>query len=119
MRWTTVAAAVLAAHLAAAPAAGQAPAFTPRDESHEDLPAGPGREETFGMCSACHAYRLVASQGMTREKWDETLAWMTDKHNLPKLEAADRELILGYLALAHPPRPPSRSGGFRNPFAPQ
>ncbi len=91
----------------------------PREERIEELPAGPGRDEAFGMCSACHAYRLVANQGMTREKWDETLVWMTERHNLPAIEGADRELLLNYLAFAHPPKKTPAAGGFKNPFAPQ
>ncbi|WP_375459017.1 hypothetical protein [uncultured Enterovirga sp.] len=85
-------------------------------EAVEDLPAGPGREETFGLCAACHAYRLVSNQGMSRERWDETLTWMTQRHNMPELQGADRDLILDYLAKAHPQKPPSLGGGFRQPF---
>jgi hypothetical protein len=69
------------------------------------------------MCSACHAYRLVSNQGLTRDRWDETLTWMTQRHNMPDIQGADRDLILDYLAKAHPPK--ARPGGFRNPFAPQ
>ena len=111
---------VLCAGTAAAPAGAQAPsAFAPRDERLEDLPEGAGREETFGLCTACHGYRLVANQGMTREKWDETLTWMTERHNMPGIQGAERDLILDYLATRHPPKAPARAGGFRNPFAPQ
>jgi hypothetical protein len=95
----------------------QQPGFNPRDESVDDLPAGPGREETFYLCVACHAYRLVSNQGMTREKWDETLTWMRDRHKMTDLHGSDRELILDYLAQHHPPKPATRQGGFRNPFA--
>lgn len=111
--------ALLALFAAAAPAGAQAPgaAFAPRDETAESLPDHQGREETFGYCSACHAYRLVANQGMSRERWDETLVWMTERHNLPVLEADDRTRILDYLSAAHPQKPASRAGGFRNPFA--
>jgi mono/diheme cytochrome c family protein len=104
---------------AAAPALAQQPpaAFAPREERLEDLPAGAGREETFGLCTACHGYRLVANQGQTREQWDATLAWMTERHNMPDVQGAERGLILDYLATHHPPKAPQR-GGFRNPFAP-
>jgi len=96
-----------------------AQAFTPKDERIEDLPEGPGRDETFGLCTACHGYRLVSNQGMTRDKWDETMAWMTERHGMPDIQGADRDLILNYLAAHHPPKAPARAGGFRNPFAPQ
>jgi mono/diheme cytochrome c family protein len=118
-RRTRVLAALGIALVAAGPVLAQAPAFAPRDEQVEDLPEGPGREETFGMCSACHAYRLVSNQGMTRERWDETMTWMTQRHGMPDIQGADRDLILDYLARNHPPRAPARGGGFRNPFAPQ
>lgn len=104
---------------ASAQAQGSAPTFTPRDERIEDLPAGPGRDETFGMCTACHGYKLVSNQGMSRDNWNETLTWMTERHNMPDIQGADRELILDYLASHHPPRAPSQAGGFKNPFAPQ
>jgi mono/diheme cytochrome c family protein len=100
-------------------AQGPASTFTPQDERIEDLPTGAGRDETFGMCTACHGYRLVSNQGMTREKWDETLTWMTERHNMPDIQGADRDVILDYLATHHPPKAPSRAGGFKNPFAPQ
>jgi mono/diheme cytochrome c family protein len=98
---------------------GPAPAFAPKDEQVEDLPAGPGREEAFGLCTACHGYRLVSNQGMTRDRWDETMTWMTERHGMPDVHGADRDLILDYLATHHPPKAPTRAGGFRNPFAPQ
>ncbi len=98
---------------------GPAPAFAPKDEQVEDLPDGLGRDETFGLCTACHGYRLVSNQGMTREKWDETMTWMTERHGMPDIQGADRDLILDYLTAHHPPKAPTRAGGFRNPFAPQ
>jgi mono/diheme cytochrome c family protein len=98
---------------------GPASAFTPKDERMEDLPEAPGRDETFGLCTACHGYRLVSNQGMTRDKWDETMTWMTERHGMPDIQGADRDLILDYLATHHPPKAPAQAGGFRNPFAPQ
>lgn len=104
---------------AGASARDAAAAFAAQDEAVEDLPEHPGREETFGLCTACHGYRLVSNQGMSRDKWDETLAWMTERHSMPDLQGGDRALILDYLTRAHPPKAPSRTGGFRNPFAPR
>ena len=95
------------------------PAFTPRDETPELFPDGPGRDETFYACTACHNFKLVAAQGLTRTQWDESLSWMTTRHNMPDIQGADRERILDYLATCYPPRAPSRGGAFRNPFAPQ
>ncbi len=105
--------------LALAAGAGAQGTFTPKDERMEDLPEGPGREETFGLCTACHGFKLVSSQGMSRVQWDETLTWMTVRHRMPDIQGTDRDLILDYLAQHYPPRAPSRAGGFKNPFAPR
>ena len=111
----------LALALLAAPSADAAWAqsgstFTPREENPEDFPAGPGRDETFYACTACHGFKLVAQQGMNRRQWDDSLNWMTEKHNMPPLEDKERETVLNYLAAAFPPRAPSRAGGWQNPF---
>jgi len=119
VRWLAALAVGTSIMAAQAQAQAPAPAFTPKDERVEDLPEGPGRDETFGMCTACHGYRLVSNQGMTRDKWDETLTWMTERHGMPDIQGANRALILDYLATYHPPKAPARAGGFRNPFAPQ
>lgn len=90
------------------------PLPAPREEKVEDLPNLPGRDETFGLCAACHAYGIVSHQGLSRERWDETLTWMSERHNMPPLEGEDRKVILDYLAKAHPPK--ANQGGFKNPF---
>jgi len=96
----------------------QPPAFTPRDESPEEFAPGHGREQTFYACTPCHNFKLVAAQGMSRERWDETLTFMTSRHNMPALAGAERKLVLDYLEQAYPPRP-ARQGGWQNPFAPR
>src|SRR5687768_13249324 len=107
----------------AAPARAQAPgappAFAPSAERLEDLPEAPGREETFYACTACHNFKLVAAQGLTRAQWGDSLTWMTTRHNMADIQGADRDLILDYLEKHYPPKAPSRAGGWRNPFAPQ
>lgn len=102
----------------AAPALAQSAGARTEPESAEMFPAGPNREETFYFCSACHGFKLVAQQGMSREKWRETFAWMTVKHNMPKVEGQDLEQMLDYLATAFPERAPAQGGGWKNPFAP-
>jgi mono/diheme cytochrome c family protein len=97
----------------------QAPAFTPRDESPEDFPPGPGREVAFYACVACHNFKLVAAQGMSRARWDESLTFMTQRHNMPALEGEDRRIVLDYLEKTYPPRAPGRPGGWQNPFTPR
>ena len=93
--------------------------FEPQVEDPVSYPDFPGREEAVGFCAACHAFRLVAQQGMTRDQWDSSLTWMTDRHGMPKLEPADRDLILGYLVRAFPPHAPvGGRAGWRSPFQP-
>jgi mono/diheme cytochrome c family protein len=95
------------------PAPAQAPQFTPREESPEEFALGPGREETFYSCTACHNFKLVAAQGQTRRQWEDTINLMVEKHGMPALEDKDRKLVLDYLETAFPPRSP---GGWQNPF---
>lgn len=85
-----------------------------QEESPEDLPPGTGRDETFYGCTACHGFALVRQQGMSRARWDETLDYMVTRHNMPELDAADRTLILDYLATAFPPRQRGRQNPFLN-----
>ena len=99
-----------------APAAAQT-GFTPRDERPEEFAAGAGRDETFYACTACHGFRLVAQQGLTRAQWEDSINLMVRRHNMPALDAKDREVVLNYLEAAYPPRAPAGRGGWVNPFA--
>jgi mono/diheme cytochrome c family protein len=94
-------------------------AFTPRDESPEDFPAGAGREETFYACTACHGFKLVAQQGLSRAGWEDSINLMIRRHNMPPLDEKDRAVVLGYLEAAYPPRAPASRGGWQNPFSKQ
>jgi mono/diheme cytochrome c family protein len=114
--------AILAAIALAAAVAGQGAgqtAFSPREEKPEDFPAGPGREETFYACVACHNFRLVAAQGMTRQQWSDSIDWMIQKPNMPPLDERERKVVLDYLERTFPPRAPARGGGWQNPFLPR
>ena len=106
----------IAGFLLAAPAIAQN--FTPREESPEDFPAGSGRDETFYACTACHNFKLVAAQGLTRAGWEDSLNLMVRRHNMPPLDEKDRAVVLGYLEATYPPRTPAR-GGWQNPFSKQ
>jgi hypothetical protein len=100
-------------------ATAQSPTFAPRDESPEEFPAGPGRDDTFYACTACHNFKLVAQQGMSRRQWEETLVLMTERHGMPPLDAKDRETVLGYLETAFAPSTRAAPGGWKNPFSNQ
>jgi hypothetical protein len=119
MRFVVLLVALLALAALASPALAQSgAAFAPREENAEDYPDHPGREATFAFCAACHGFRIVAAQGMTREQWEGALAWMSQKHNMPPLDPAEKNVILGYLEQAFPPRTaPAGRGGWRNPFS--
>ena len=94
-------------------------AFTPRDESPEEFAAGPGRDETFYACTACHNFKLVAAQGLTRAGWEDSLNLMVRRHNMPPLDEKDRTVVLGYLETAFPPRAPAGGRAWQNPFTKQ
>jgi mono/diheme cytochrome c family protein len=105
--------------LFAASVAGFAQTFTPGDESPEDFPAGAGRDETFYACTACHNFKLVAAQGLTRAGWEDSINLMVRRHNMPPLDGKDREVVLTYLEAAYPPRAPAGGRGWQNPFSKQ
>ena len=109
-------AAIIFATTASQPQSAQ---FTPRDESPEEFPAGPGRDDAFYACTACHNFKLVAQQGMTRRQWEDSLQWMTDRHKMSPLPEKDKKIVLDYLEATFPPRAPSPGRGWQNPFVPR
>jgi hypothetical protein len=90
--------------------------FSPRDESPEQFPPGPGRDDTFYACTPCHNFKLVAAQGMNRRQWEDSLSWMTERHGMPPLEGNERKTVLDYLEQTYPPRAPAAGRGAPNPF---
>jgi hypothetical protein len=93
----------------------QAPAFTPKEEAPEQFPDFPNREDTFYMCSACHAFGLVAQQGMSRGRWDGIIDQMSERHGMAKLDGKERAPLLDYLEKAFPEKA-QEGGGWQNPF---
>jgi len=71
----------------------------------DEYPEGEGRQITYAICAPCHSFELVATQGMSRDRWDETLVWMTEKQGMGALPLELRDQILDYLALAFPEQP--------------
>lgn len=86
----------------------------PADEIPEPYPDGPNREAAFYFCTACHGFKVVAAQGMSRERWDDSLTWMTERHRMPKLEGQERGYVLDFLSAAFPER--HQPDGWRNSF---
>ena len=99
--------------------ASSAQQFVPRDENPEDFPAGAGRDDTFYACTACHGFKLVAQQGMTRRQWEDSIDLMVRRHNMPALPPKEQTIVLDYLEAAFPPRAPAAGRGWQNPFSPR
>ena len=93
--------------------------FVPREENPEDLPAGAGRDDTFYACTACHGFKLIAQQGMSRRQWEESIELMVRRHNMPPLSDKDQKIVLDYLEATYPPRAPAAGRGWQNPFSPR
>lgn len=68
------------------------------EENWEGLPPGPGREEVFYTCNACHSLKIVTQQGMSRARWDDLLDWMVEEQGMSEFDSVDaRTLVLDYL----------------------
>ncbi|MEX0960970.1 MAG: cytochrome c family protein [Burkholderiales bacterium] len=82
--------------------AASAQADAPQPDAPHDwdgLPPGPGREEVFYLCKACHSLMIVKQQGLTRSAWDDTLQWMVDEQGMRQIDdTAARNRLLDYLA---------------------
>ena len=73
----------------------------------------PGATRRFMPARPCHGFKIVAQQGQTRQQWNDTLDWMTQRHAMPPPSDGDRKILLDYLAAAFPAR---ASRGWQNPF---
>ena len=91
-----------------------AAAMADRQEEETVLAEGEGRSEVFGYCTACHNTALIRRSAFTRERWDELMDWMAEKHGMNPLEGEFRQTIVDYLAKHYGPRARSPRGG--NPF---
>ena len=76
------------------------------EEDFEGLPPGPGREDVFYLCQACHSLKTVLQQRLSREVWDETLVWMIEEQGMPAPEPADYARLLDYLGTYLSPETP-------------
>jgi cytochrome c len=65
----------------------------------QGLPPGPGREDVFYRCKACHSLMIVKQQGLSRAGWDESLEWMVEEQGMTPIgDVATRNRVLDYLA---------------------
>lgn len=86
----------------------------PPEETPEQYPASTHRDDTFYFCTACHGFKIVAQQGMSRERWNETFDLMVTRHKMVDVQGEQRDQMLDYLATAFPER--RAPGGWKNPF---
>ena len=91
-----------------------AAAMAEQQEEETVLANGEGRSEVFGYCTACHNTALIRRSAFTRERWDELMDWMAEKHGMNPLEGEFRDSIVDYLARHYGPRARGPRGG--NPF---
>jgi hypothetical protein len=89
-------------------------ALAEQQEEETVLADGEGRSEVFGYCTACHNTALIRRSAFTRERWDELMDWMAEKHGMNPLEGEFRDSIVDYLARHYGPRARGPRGG--NPF---
>jgi hypothetical protein len=95
-------------------ASAQSKREKPPEETPEQYPAGTYRDDTFYFCTACHGFKIVAQQGMSRERWNETFDIMVSRHKMVDVQGEQREQMLDYLTAAFPER--RAPGGWKNPF---
>jgi cytochrome c len=76
---------------------GLAPAAIAAEDDFGGLPKGPGQEDVYAICAACHSIKLVLQQRLSRADWDEALDYMVAEQAMEKLDAEDRKIVLDYL----------------------
>ncbi len=80
-----------------------APTPTPSAPAEEldpelgNLPVGPGAEETYYQCVACHSTAIIRQQRLTDERWDYLWTWMIKEQGMYEPDKETKELILTYL----------------------
>jgi hypothetical protein len=83
----------------------------------QSLKPGKGRELIQVNCMPCHSTAIIAATHATRERWDELITTMQQKHGLWPLVPATRNQILDYLAATQPPSDPALDAAKQAPWA--
>lgn len=63
----------------------------------EGLPDGPGAEQTYYQCVACHSTQIIIQQRITDLRWDELWKWMVEEQGMVEPEPETKQIILTYL----------------------
>lgn len=81
-----------------------APAATAQEEDFGGLPPGPGQEEVYYICNACHSLAIVRQQRLPRARWEYLMEWMVDKQGMAELDAETEAVVVDYLTanFGHP-----------------
>lgn len=61
------------------------------------LPDGPGAEDTYYQCVACHSTEIIKQQQVTDHRWDELWTWMVEAQGMVEPDDETRKVILTYL----------------------
>jgi len=81
------------------------------------LKPGPGRELVQINCIPCHSTAIITATHATRERWDELITTMQQKHGLWPIVPSIRKQLLDYLAATQPPSDPGLDAGKQTPWA--
>lgn len=81
------------------------------------LKPGKGREQVQVNCIPCHSTAIITATHATRERWDELITTMQQKHGLWPLVPTIRTQLLDYLAATQPPSDPGLEAGKQTPWA--
>jgi hypothetical protein len=94
------------------------PAAEPQNTSAiQSLKPGKGREQVQINCIPCHSTAIITATHATRERWDELITMMQQKHGLWPLIPTIRAQLLDYLAATQPPSDPGLDAGKQTPWA--
>jgi hypothetical protein len=63
----------------------------------DNLPDGPGAEETYYQCIACHSTAIIRQQHLTDARWDYLWTWMIKEQGMYEPDDEIKEEILTYL----------------------
>lgn len=77
--------------------AGQPEAGVERDPDFDNLPVGPGMEDTFYSCTGCHSSQTFQQMRLTDARWEYLWGWMIEEQGMPEYDEETRTIVLDYL----------------------
>lgn len=67
------------------------------DSELGNLPVGPGAEDTYYQCIACHSTAIIRQQRLSDARWDYLWTWMIEDQGMYEPDDETKDLILTYL----------------------